>query len=58
VNRSMYEKSLELFLKEPKVKKENTVVIFEMISSGETGWENMLPDETTALIKEKKMFIR
>lgn len=30
VNMSMYEKSLELFLNEKKVDKENTVVIFEM----------------------------
>ncbi len=33
VNMSMYEKSLELFLKEKKVKEENTVVIFEMTLS-------------------------
>ena len=33
VNMSMYEKSLELFLKEKKVKKDKTVVIFEMTLS-------------------------
>src|SRR5690606_10228053 len=33
VNMSMYEKSLELFLQEKKVKQENTVVIFEMTLS-------------------------
>lgn len=33
VNMSMYEKSLELFLKEKKVEKENTVVIFEITLS-------------------------
>lgn len=33
VNMSMYEKSLELFLKEKKVKKEKTVVIFEITLS-------------------------
>jgi len=33
VNMSMYEKSLKLFLKENKVDKENTVVIFEMTLS-------------------------
>ncbi len=33
VNMSMYEKSLELFLKEKKVEEENTVVIFEMTLS-------------------------
>ncbi|CAN5393792.1 TonB-dependent receptor [soil metagenome] len=33
VNMSMYEKSLELFLKEKKVKEENTVVIFEITLS-------------------------
>lgn len=33
VNMSMYEKSLELFLNEKKVDKENTVVIFEMTLS-------------------------
>ena len=33
VNMSMYEKSLELFLEEKKVKEENTVVIFEITLS-------------------------
>jgi|TARA_R110000850_G_scaffold30630_2_gene84155 hypothetical protein len=33
VNMSMYQKSLELFLKEKKVAKENTVVLFEMTLS-------------------------
>jgi hypothetical protein len=43
---------------EPSVLDINSREVFEMISSGETGWENMLPEETTTLIKEKKMFIR
>ncbi len=30
--------------------------VYRMISEGEPGWENMLPEATTAMIKEKNMF--
>lgn len=30
--------------------------VYRMISESETGWEDMLPEATTAMIKEKNMF--
>lgn len=30
--------------------------VYQMISEGKTGWEEMLPENTTAMIKEKNMF--
>lgn len=30
--------------------------VYRMISEGESGWEDMLPQDTTAMIKEKNMF--
>lgn len=30
--------------------------VYSMISNGEPGWEDMLPETTTAMIKEKNMF--
>jgi len=30
--------------------------VYRMISEGEPGWESMLPEATTAMIKEKNMF--
>jgi len=30
--------------------------VYRMISEGESGWEDMLPEATTAMIKEKHMF--
>lgn len=32
--------------------------VFQMISQGESGWEEMLPEETTTMIKENNMFQR
>lgn len=30
--------------------------VYQLISEGQTGWENMLPESTTNMIKEKNMF--
>ncbi len=43
---------------EPSLLDINSREVYEMISCGKAGWENMLPKETTTLIKQKNMFIR
>lgn len=32
--------------------------VFQMISEGKSGWEDMLPEETTNMIKENNMFMK